>query len=94
MDLSLQRLFYLSRFYVSNSDTVLIVFLPNPSCQMRVFAFHFIGLPGFEFPRESGQSSRRGATLQIARVRQHPSHPTRRGSRKGRGRCMGTNGRG
>jgi len=49
---------------------------------------------GFEFPRVSGNSSRRGATCQIARVRQHPSHPTRRGNRKGRGGVRGPMGGG
>jgi len=38
-----------------------------------------IGPPGFEFHRVSGHSPRRGAGNEIARVRQHPSHPTRRG---------------
>jgi hypothetical protein len=42
--------------------------------------------PADEFPRDSEKPIRRGATCQIARVRQHPSHPTRRGCRKGRGR--------
>jgi hypothetical protein len=45
-------------------------------------------------PRASGHLSRRGATCQIARVRQHPSHPTRRGNRKGRGGVRGPMGGG
>jgi len=49
---------------------------------------------GFEFPRVSGHLSRREAGSEIARVRKHPSPSPRRGSRKGRGRCKGTNGRG
>jgi hypothetical protein len=44
-----------------------------------------------EFPRGSEKPTRREATSQIARVREHPSNPTRRGSCKGLGRCKGTN---
>ena len=44
-----------------------------------------------QFPRESGDSFYRGASGEIARVRKHPSPSPRRGFRKGRGVCMGTN---
>ena len=43
----------------------------------------------FEFPRVSGHLSRRGTSIEIARVRKHPSPPTRRGNRKGHGRVSG-----
>jgi hypothetical protein len=52
------------------------------------------GSLGGQFPRVSGHLSRREAGSEIARVRKHPSPSPRRGSRKGRGRCKGTNGRG
>ena len=47
-----------------------------------------------EFPRDSGDSNHRGASIEIARVRKHPSPPTQRGNRKGQGQCKGTNPRG
>jgi hypothetical protein len=47
-----------------------------------------------KFPGVSGNTTRREATNQFARVRKHTSHPTRRGNRKGQGRRKGTNERG
>jgi len=41
---------------------------------------------GDQFPRLGGKPFLRRASSQIARVCKHPSHPTRRGDRKGQGR--------
>ena len=56
-------------------------------------ALHRESMPS-EFPRASGLLLHHGMTNQIARVRKHPSHRSRRANRKGRGRFKGTNGQG
>ena len=66
---------------------MLMVFPPS-TCPLPP-AVRLIGPPGFEFLRESGHSPRRGTSIEIARVRKHPSPPTRRGNRKGHGRVSG-----
>ena len=49
------------------------------------------GCAGDQFLRLGGELFHRGASNQIARVRKHPSHSTRRGNCKGQGRRKGTN---
>ena len=49
------------------------------------------GCSGDQFLRLGGKPFHRGANNQIARVRKHPSHSTRKGNCKGQGRCKGTN---
>ena len=73
-------------FYAISNCSMLIQILSSPNRQSFDMSCESLG--------ESGKSPHRGASIEIARVRKHPSPPTRRDKRKGHGRSQGTNGRG